>query len=588
MATSELAIPSPQVLDVAEAPFSAGGAKYELERLLEGFASRLQVDIAAVLLNDERLRVRYKSHQRSSKNAGKLMDQLEADLAHWVKAAKNGLLQNDSGTAGNQHARLSHACKLVAAPISLTDNSVDGIVVVVNPPAANDFTNRDASLVRALAATVTEIVQSHYDTATGLMTRKEFEYVLDDALSAGSHSTTRHCLLYLDLDELQLLEDSLGREARDELVGQVALQLKADADDTADISRIGEDEFAILLRNCTLKRGFCVAQEIRRAVSSLNVVWRDEPVKMTASIGVTQLVPGIGTRESTLAAARIACITAKENGRDRVKAFWHDDAVRLNDQRRENIISRIQAALENGRFLLYSQAIKPLWTRARAHHLEVLIKGIDDDDEPIPPSEFIPYAEQAKIMPELDRWVVKHSLAALAGAQGSKRAGKAIISINLSGQSLCDDGFLDFVIEQLERTKVPATSICFELTETAAILNMERARKFMATLTRHGCRFSLDDFGAGLSSFSYLRTLPVSFLKIDGQFVRDIVDDPVCNAMVAAIHQMSHAMGLQTIAEYVETPAIKQHLRGIGIDYGQGDAIAKPILFSDALASLAS
>ena len=586
MATSELAILSPQAFVLGEPAYPAGGAQYELEKLLEGFASRLQADLAAVILRDERLRVRYKSHQRSSKNAGKLMDQLETDLEHWLNAAQRVLVQNDSAAAGNQHARLSHACKLVAAPVSLTGDGPDGIVVVINPPSAPDFSSRDASLVKALAATVSEIVQSHYDSATGLMTRKEFEFVLDDALSTGSRSTTRHCLLYLDLDELQLLEDSLGREARDELVWQVAQQLKADADENAEIARIGEDEFAILLRDCTLKRGFCVGQEIRRAVSSLNVVWNDKPIKITASIGVTQLVPGIGTRESTLAAARIACITAKEDGRDRVKAFWHDDAVRLNDQRRESVISRIQGALQNDRFLLYSQAIKPLWKRARIQYLEVLIKGIDDDDEPIPPSEFIPYAEQSKIMPELDRWVVRHSLEALADNRTSERAANAIVSINLSGQSLCDDGFLDFVISQLERTEVPATSVCFELTETAAILNMERARTFMATLTRHGCRFSLDDFGAGLSSFSYLRTLPVSFLKIDGQFVRDIVDDPVCNAMVAAIHQMSHAMGLKTIAEYVETPAIKQHLREIGIDYGQGDAIAKPILFSEALASL--
>lgn len=586
MATSELAILSPQAFDLGESASPPGGAKAELERLLEGFASRLQVDLAAVILRDERLRVRYKSHQRSSRNAGKLMDQLEADLEHWLKAAKRVLVQNDSAATGNQHARLSHACKLVVAPVYLEGDNADGMVVVVNPPAAHDFTSRDGSLVRALSATVSEIVQSHYDSATGLMTRKEFDFVLDDALSTGSRSTTRHCLLYLDLDELQKLEDSLGRQARDELVWHVAQQLKADADENAELGRIGEDEFAILLRDCTLERGFCVGQEIRRAVSSLNVVWENEPIKITASIGVTQLVPGTGTRESALAAARIACITAKEDGRDRVKAFWHDDAVRLNDQRRNNVMTRIQAALQGDRFLLYSHAIKPLWRRARTQHMEVLIKGIDDDDEPIPPSEFIPYAEQCKIMPELDRWVVKRSLEALADHPSCTSSANAVVSINLSGQSLCDDGFQDFVVSQLERTKVPATSICFELTETAAILNMERARSFMAALTRHGCRFSLDDFGAGLSSFSYLRTLPVSFLKIDGQFVRDIVDDPVCNAMVAAIHQMSQAMGLKTIAEYVETPAIKQHLREIGIDYGQGDAIAKPTLFSDALASL--
>jgi Amt family ammonium transporter len=235
---------------------------------------------------------------------------------------------------------------------------------------------------------------------------------------------------------------------------------------------------------------------------------------------------------------------------------------------------------------LYCQLIKPLTKATKTAHFEILLRGVGDHGKPLMPNEFMPHAERSRLMPAVDRWVITHSLEMLADFGSRLAAEKSFFAINLSGQSICDNSFLNFVIGELARTCVPMTAVCFEITESTAILNMKRAKQFMSVLREKGCRFSLDDFGSGLSSFSYLKTLPIDFLKIDGQFVREIAEDPVSNAMVAAINQMSHAMGLKTIAEYVENRAIKTQLSGLGVDYGQGFGIAKPRPLADQLESL--
>lgn len=574
MATSEPATLTAQSAQQTGAQVYSGSAAEGLSELLAGVAEQFGADFGAILMADDRLRVRHSASGRTSNNRRRLMDEIEAKLSDWMRIARAPVIINDPEADPACVAQLSIACKLVLAPIELTDGTVSGILVLGNPPSARDFTRKATLAVASIAARVAGLIKTRFDASTGLMTRREFETVLDDALANGSRSTTRHCLLHVDIDELRKVEDNLGIEARDEAIGRVAKELGNGAGPNAVVGRVGPDEFAILLRDCTFERGFCVGQDLRRVIGAMNFVWNDEPVKLTASIGVAQLTPEIGTRESTLAAAKIACITAKELGRDQVKSFRHSDAMRLNDGGRARILERIQNALQNDRFVLYGQVIRPLSTRARAGHVEVLLKGIDDDNEPLQPSEFIPLAERTQIMPEIDRWVVHNTLEKIASYQLCENRAKTIFSINLSGQSLCDDGFLDFVIHELDRTAVAPRTICFEITETAAILNIDRATHFMQTLKEHGCLFSLDDFGAGLSSFSYLRVLPVSYLKIDGQFVRDIVGDPICDAIVAAISQMSDAMGLKTIAEFVETPAIKQHVRRLGIDYAQGNAVA--------------
>ena len=246
-------------------------------------------------------------------------------------------------------------------------------------------------------------------------------------------------------------------------------------------------------------------------------------------------------------------------------------------------VKNLQQALRDDRFLLFCQPIEPLAAGEERRNFEILLRGINDDGSPMSPAEFMPQAEHSRLMPAIDRWVVTHSLERLADIRPHLDADFGHFAINLSGQSLCDDSFLDFVIDELARTRVRTGLICFEVTETTAILNFTRATEFMNSLRAQGCQFSLDDFGSGLSSFSYLKNLPIDYLKIDGQFVREIAEDPVSNAMVAAINQMSHAMGLKTVAEYVENQAIRTQLAGIGVDFGQGFGIARPHPLEDQL-----
>jgi diguanylate cyclase (GGDEF)-like protein len=422
----------------------------------------------------------------------------------------------------------------------------------------------------------------------GLIGRAEFAHLVDRALQPVSYSGLRHCVLHVDLDEIEKVDNWLGREARDEAIRQVAALLQRNSDGARAVGRIGEDEFVILLEGCALDRGFSIAQDLRRTIGALNIAWKDRTIKVTVSIGAIQIVPGTGTPDSVLAGAKIACATAKERGRDRVAAFQHEEALRLSDQRRIEIVSHIHEALQNNRFVLYCQLIQRLSARARGRHYEILIRSTDRDGELVSPGQFMAYAEQSEIMPEIDRWVVRRSFDLLAEGRLLDDRTSTVFAINLSGQSLSEETFLEFVIEELERTKVPPTSICFEITETAAILNGARAKEFIVALREYGCLFALDDFGAGLSSFSYLKTLPIDYLKIDGQFVRDIAEDRVSEAIVAAINQMSHAMGVKTIAEYVENDAIRRCLTEIGTDYVQGDGVAKPRPLADELKALAA
>ncbi len=307
----------------------------------------------------------------------------------------------------------------------------------------------------------------------------------------------------------------------------------------------------------------------------MNIAY-DEPLKVTASVGVASAT-GNETIASIQAAARIACKIAKDRGRDRVALYNHTDATKLHTDAAFRVANNIQAALRDDRFQLYCQLIEPLMPANNMRQYEILLRGIDDDGNTVRPGNFMPQAEHNRLMPSLDRWVITHSLEAIAGVRRFLDANSCQFSINLSGQTMCDSGLLEFVRNELSRTQVAPELVCFEVTETSAILNIGVAIELISNLRKMGCRFSLDDFGSGLSSFSYLKSLPIDYLKIDGQFVREIVEDPVSNAMVSAINQMSHALGLKTIAEFVENRAIRTQLAGIGVDFGQGNGIARPV-----------
>ena len=562
------------------------GARNALVDVVNKCSKYLDISFAILILKDKGITLRSESDGEPLANSDKLVRELNKRLAGWLETANKGAAADLDALTNVREIEAIVPCKCIAAPVVVDEDKMEGILLFANHAESADFGKHTHALLQAIAANLSSIVEARFDSLTGLPNRNEFEYLLEKRMSGSRSKSTLHSILHLNLDELQSVEESFGCAARDETIRQVGLLLARELKDIGPVARIGEDEFSILVANCPADRGWCIGQDVRRAISNLSIMWGDRPIKLTASIGVAQLSAEAETIESALAAANIACVVAKDRGRDRVAIYRHADALMLHGRERTQGIEFVQQALRNDDFLLYCQQIKPLTTTTRTSHFEILLRGIDDQGNPIAPNNFMPHAEHSRLMPAVDRWVITHSLEMLAdfGSQLAKE--ESFFAINLSGQSICDNSFLDFVIGELSRIGVPTTAVCFELTETTTILNMSRAKQFMSVLREKGCRFSLDDFGSGLSSFSYLKTLPIDFLKIDGQFVREIAEDPVSNAMVAAINQMSHAMGLKTIAEYVENSAIKTQLSSLGVDYGQGFGIAKPRPLADQLASL--
>ncbi len=539
------------------------GVENALKSLLERTSHALAVSLALLLLPDKVRTIRIDGHDRPLQSAGRVVRDLEEHLA---KRTKNS-------AAAEQLAFEPARCgPHLTAPIYSDVERFEGVLFLARSEGGKGFSGRERRVVDAVTGNIGEIIAARFDCLTGLINQREFDYVLESFIASTRARGLSHSMLHVNLDRLQSISDSFGTDAANAAIREVAATLRAALGDAAVIAHLGADEFGVLLRDCPADRGWAIGQDIRRAIRDMSIV-HDQPLKLTVSIGVASL-SATETVASAQAAARIACIVAKNRGRDRVALYQHQDAAVLHADAAFRVAKTIQQALRDDRFLLYCQPIAPLTPANESRSYEILLRGLDEDGEAIPPNDFLPQAEHNRLMPSIDRWVLKHSLEAIADIRRCPE--HCYFAINLSGQSLCDSSFLDFIRSELLRTRVAPELVCFEVTETAAILNINRAIELMSNLRSIGCRFSLDDFGSGLSSFSYLKRLPLDHLKIDGQFVREIVEDPVSNAMVAAINQMSHALGLKTIAEFVENTAIKTQLAGIGVDFGQGSGIERP------------
>jgi diguanylate cyclase (GGDEF)-like protein len=390
--------------------------------------------------------------------------------------------------------------------------------------------------------------------------------------------------MFLDLDQFKLVNDTSGHAAGDELLRHICALLQQGIREGDTLARLGGDEFGILLEHCPPEAAEKIAEGLRQTVETLHFVWKGRPFVTTISVGLVHISDVPTTLETSLRAADMACYMAKEKGRNRVQVY-HDDDSELSTRFGEMAwIQRLHMALEDNRFCLYSQEIAAL-SRDAGHsngHVEILLRLRDESGRMILPDSFIPAAERYGMMTTLDRWVVQNVFKIIADClNDNHRTGPmATCAINLSGTSIGDDAFLEYLRQQFQIYAIPPELICFEITETSAIANLGSAIRFINELKSLGCRFSLDDFCAGMSSFAYLKHLPVDFLKIDGSFVKDMLDDPVNRAMVEVINHIGHVMGKQTIAEFVESPQIEQALLEIGVDYAQGYVIERPQLFT--------
>jgi len=451
-----------------------------------------------------------------------------------------------------------------ASPIYNREGDIIGVVLIIH-----DVTHiRDMSQQLAF--------QASHDAQTGLLNRRAFEQRVMQALETSHVQGKQHVLCYMDLDQFKVINDTCGHIAGDTMLVQLAYTMQAFVRDGDTIARLGGDEFGLLLENCPLERGMQIAEQIRESVAGFRFVWQEKMFEIGISIGMIMLEKTSGDLTEVLSKADSACFIAKDKGRNCVYVY-HEDEKGLSAQHREmHWAHEIQHALQENHFCLYSQEIMPLRDN-EMKHTEILLR-IKRDNELIPPMAFIPAAERYSLMHKIDRWVIQKTLTQLSKL-GSEKGFDRIYSINLSGSSIADSGFCDFLLDAIKEVDVPANNLCFEITETAAISNLVNAIRLIRSVSELGCQFALDDFGCGLSSFSYLKNLPVQYLKIDGSFVRDIHTDTINYSMVSAINNIGHVMGLKTIAEFVESPAILPKLEEIGVDFVQGNYIGKPELW---------
>ena len=474
----------------------------------------------------------------------------------------------------NQHLSV----EVNASPILDTNTNITGVVLVFH----------DVTKLRGLARKMS--YQASHDSLTGLLNRREFENRLEQAIENAHKEGNRHALCYLDLDNFKVVNDTCGHIAGDELLKQLTIKFRMDLREADTLARLGGDEFGILLEGCSIENACELAESIRKIAENFRFVWNNTFFRIGASIGLVPLTRTSGSLTDIMSAADSACYVAKEQGRNRIHVYQHNDEAVAERHGQMQWVNRIQNVLEENRFRLYFQPIVKLNCQPgddnRAHG-EVLIRMLDENNTIVGPGAFISSAERYLLMPAIDRWVVSNTfrLLTLDGKRAEQRIGT--VCINLSGQSLSDERFMDFLISEIKDSGVTPQLLCFEITETAVIANLCTASKFITRLRELGCRLALDDFGVGLSSFGYLKNLAVDYLKLDGCFVQNMVSDNIDYAMVEAINQIGHTLEIKTIAEYVENHETLEAVRDIGIDYAQGYYICKPVpieigLFSDA------
>ena len=451
-----------------------------------------------------------------------------------------------------------------AAPIRDRMGNIIGSVMVFHD------TSKESRLFRQLS------YQASHDALTGLINRREFENRLGESLKALHKDREQaHALLYLDLDQFKVVNDTFGHTAGDELLRQISETVQQQIRSSDVFARLGGDEFGILLERCSERQAMDVAESIRSAVEGYRFAWQEAFAAVRISIGVVMVTVDTADVASLMSSADVACYSAKDQGRNQVHLYRDSDASVRHEEMKW--VSRITNAVEDERLELFYQpiiGINERRGRVRGHY-ELLLRMRDESGMLVSPDQFIPAAERYNLMSTLDRWVIHTALSQLADRDAVDEA-RYTLAINLSGTSLSEDRFLEFVVDELERRKLPKGAICFEITETAAISNLARVVHFMQALKKLGCKFSLDDFGSGLSSFTYLKNLPVDYLKIDGQFVSNVVDDTVDESMVKAISAVGHAMGIETIAERVETKQVLDKLGTLGVEFAQGYYIARP------------
>jgi len=415
-----------------------------------------------------------------------------------------------------------------------------------------------------------------HDALTGLVNRREFEVKARELLQASKLNNSQHALLYIDLDQFKIVNDTCGHVAGDSLLRQLGALLNHKVREGDTLARLGGDEFGVLLERCPMQKAVTIANELRGAVHGFHFHWDNNVFTIGASIGVVAITMESQDIKTVLSAADTACYAAKDKGRNRIHVYEPDDQELVQRHGEMRWVAKIDQALNENRFLLYNQPVVSVKKKSnKVLYTEILIRMLGDNNKLIPPGAFLPAAERYDLMEKIDCWVVEQAFIFIAKEMAVTKKIQKCYGINLSGSSVGNMDFLEFIINLIKKHKIPGEVLCFEITESTAISELNNAIRFISELKKFGCKFALDDFGRGLSSFAYLKNLPVDYLKIDGVFVKDIHHDPIDLAMVKSINEIGHLMGMKTIAEFVEEKEIYEILGKIGVDYAQGIWVSK-------------
>jgi len=476
--------------------------------------------------------------------------------------------------------------QVMLSPLLDSSGNLEGAIAQLSRVDGEPFDDSHKRFMAHIIRKVEYVIRQSFDPLTGLLNRSGFEAQLRESGKAFKSRDDIHQIIRFDLDNLHLVNDTFGRDAGDQVLLRFAAMLEEVLPRNAVGTRLNAEDFAILQTHSSREDAVALADLVRKRVKTLRYLEGDRSVQVTVSTGIAAFDAKTRNAGHALTTARIACDSAKEHGRDRLEVYDNDDKSIVRRYDDMHLVARIQQVLDDEEFTLLAQPIVSLDEGDTNSRYEILLRMRDGEGKTVSSNALFSAAERYKLMPQIDRWVVSTTLRKLSSHIGFLQETGTVFAINLSGQTLGDDDILKFVEEEIETSGVPAKSLCFEVTESAAVSNHQKATAFIDTLRERGCLFSLDDFGAGLSSFAYLKNFRVDTLKIDGSFVRDITTNRISESMVAAITEVAKVMGLKTVAEYVETPAARLLVKKLGVNFVQGHATGKPVNLDGVLLDL--
>jgi diguanylate cyclase (GGDEF)-like protein len=562
------------LLSVTGSHPTASGAD-DLQSLLANAAGHLKCVLAGIVVPDKGLVL---THPETGDAT--ILTRTQKQLLAITQTRRDPLVINRIATQAGQ---VAIPYRILACPLRQGSGRTSGVLALFRKLEAPEFIGRDVHLADLLARRVAASIETSYDTLSGLLTRAALEQRVKLMLNEGDPRGQRWSLLYVDIDELHVINENFGMHVGDQAIAQIGDLLRKHLPPNSVAARISGDRFAVVMPS-EIDEAAMFGEGLREGVTRLHTVGVDARFRLSISLGVTPYSGRDSDLGRSLAEAESACKAAKDRGRNRLESFQENDVSIIRRFTDINVATDVRAALAENRLRLEAQMIVPFSDDPHAKpHYELLLRMLDPEGNTIGPDRFLSAALRYQMMPTIDRWVISTVIELLRPRRELLANAPVVFTINFSGQSLTDEEFPDYVIRSIESSRINPAVFCFELTESAAVASMKDAQALMSRLRKLGCGVALDDFGTGLSSLSYLRSMPVSMLKIDGSFVRDILKDERAESMVRAIAQLAHAMNITTVAEYVETEEIRARVRMLGVDYGQGFAIARPVPVGEVL-----